>query len=111
MSDASNDKLQTCVSFIVQQLQRRDLHSNSKGSSPFFLGINGVQGIGKTSLVSPLSILMVIHIQKAPSADLSSAEVYDLRPHHYHFARHCVRKLSDSRAKTEPSCWVDVLMF
>ncbi|KAL9058215.1 MAG: hypothetical protein Q9206_002026 [Seirophora lacunosa] len=58
MSDASNDKLQTCVSFIVQQLQRRDLHSNSKGSSPFFLGINGVQGIGKTSLVSAIADLL-----------------------------------------------------
>lgn len=77
MSDASNDKLQTCVSFIVQQLQRRDLHSNCKGSSPFFLGINGVQGIGKTSLVSLLSILTVIHSQMAPSTELLSAEVYE----------------------------------
>ncbi|KAL8960745.1 MAG: hypothetical protein Q9193_002602 [Seirophora villosa] len=58
MSDASNDKLQTCVSFILQQLERRDLHSNSKGSSPFFLGINGVQGIGKTSLVSAIADLL-----------------------------------------------------
>ncbi|KAI4087406.1 MAG: hypothetical protein LQ344_006796 [Seirophora lacunosa] len=58
MPDASNDKLQTCISFIVQQLQLRDLHSNSKGSSPFFLGINGVQGIGKTSLVSAIADLL-----------------------------------------------------
>lgn len=54
MPEQSDEKLQACISFIIEQIKRRDLHLSDKGAPPFFLGVNGVQGIGKTSLVCHL---------------------------------------------------------
>ncbi|KAI4183335.1 MAG: hypothetical protein L6R41_005447 [Letrouitia leprolyta] len=55
MPEQSDEKLQACISFIIEQIKRRDLHLSDKGAPPFFLGVNGVQGIGKTSLVSAIA--------------------------------------------------------
>ena len=55
MAIIGNDaKLETCLSFIFEKLEehRRDqFWKEDKG--PLLVGINGVQGCGKTTLVSP----------------------------------------------------------
>lgn len=61
MLEESDSKLQNCVTFTVEQVKLRNLQTGDGGSPPFFLGINGVQGIGKTSLVSYFHISIFIH--------------------------------------------------
>ena len=49
-----DDKSPHCIPFILRQLSRhRSLPTNA--SKPFFIGLNGVQGAGKTTLVSALA--------------------------------------------------------
>ncbi len=46
-----DNKAEYCISFIIERLK---LHSENYGSTeprPFFLGVNGMQGVGKTTLV------------------------------------------------------------
>jgi len=47
-----DDKSPHCIPFIVSQLSN---HRASSPNTPFFIGLNGVQGAGKTTLVSALS--------------------------------------------------------
>jgi D-glycerate 3-kinase len=47
-----DDKSCHCIPFI---LSRHAAHSSRSPNTPFFIGINGVQGAGKTTLVSTLS--------------------------------------------------------
>ncbi|RFU35818.1 hypothetical protein B7463_g532, partial [Scytalidium lignicola] len=47
-----DDKSPICIPFILKRLA---LHRQHHPSSPFFIGLNGVQGAGKTTLVSALS--------------------------------------------------------
>ncbi|KAL8855061.1 MAG: hypothetical protein Q9221_000258 [Calogaya cf. arnoldii] len=49
MSKDSNDALQVCVAYVLERLRHHD------GETPFFLGVNGVQGIGKSYLVASLA--------------------------------------------------------
>ncbi|KAL8900480.1 MAG: hypothetical protein Q9207_005681 [Kuettlingeria erythrocarpa] len=58
MVEALENKLQLCVTFIVEQLELRNHHIGNKRPPPFFLGINGVQGIGKSFLVSEIASLL-----------------------------------------------------
>ncbi|KFY00413.1 hypothetical protein O988_03317 [Pseudogymnoascus sp. VKM F-3808] len=46
-----DDKNSHCIPFI---LSRHAIHTASSPSTPFFIGINGVQGVGKSTLVSLL---------------------------------------------------------
>jgi D-glycerate 3-kinase len=49
-----DDKSPYCIPFILRQLSHyRSLSNNA--SKPFFIGLNGVQGAGKTTLVSALA--------------------------------------------------------
>src|SRR4051812_18721193 len=43
-----DDKSSHCIPFILSRLQ---LHQSSNPTKPFFIGLNGVQGAGKTTLV------------------------------------------------------------
>ncbi|KAJ5175333.1 uncharacterized protein N7482_001210 [Penicillium canariense] len=51
-----DDKSQYCVPFLLERLRiHSEQHSNADcNTPPFFLGLNGVQGAGKTVLVSTL---------------------------------------------------------
>ncbi|KAL8654851.1 MAG: hypothetical protein Q9226_003271 [Calogaya cf. arnoldii] len=49
MSKDSTDALQVWVAYVLERLRHHD------GESPFFLGVNGVQGIGKSYLVAALA--------------------------------------------------------
>ncbi|KFY25249.1 hypothetical protein V493_04741 [Pseudogymnoascus sp. VKM F-4281 (FW-2241)] len=51
MAEIIDDKSIHCIPFI---LSRQVLHAASSPSAPFFIGINGVQGVGKSTLVSLL---------------------------------------------------------
>lgn len=54
MIEASENKPRLCVNFIVEKLELRNRNTGNEEPPPFFLGVNGAQGIGKTSLVSHL---------------------------------------------------------
>lgn len=56
MPEIVDDKSQHCIPFLLGRLQAHtERHRKPDGSAdtpPFFLGLNGVQGAGKTVLVS-----------------------------------------------------------
>lgn len=54
-----DDKSQHCIPFLLERLRiHKEQRSTPDGNTPpFFLGLNGVQGAGKTVLVSRLSIV------------------------------------------------------
>ncbi len=47
-----DDKSPHCIPFILSRLR---VHQAQSPNSPFFIGLNGVQGAGKTTLVKALS--------------------------------------------------------
>jgi D-glycerate 3-kinase len=47
-----DDKSPHCIPFILRQLR---IHQSQHPDTPFFIGLNGVQGAGKTTLVTALS--------------------------------------------------------
>jgi D-glycerate 3-kinase len=49
-----DDKSQYCIPFLLDRLKHHQArHGNNPANTPpFFLGLNGVQGAGKTVLVS-----------------------------------------------------------
>lgn len=47
-----DDKSPLCIPFILDRLK---LHQQSQSTRPFIIGLNGVQGVGKTTLVRALS--------------------------------------------------------
>lgn len=53
MPDIIDDKSEHCIPFILERLKQHREQYESKGEKPppFFLGLNGVQGAGKTTLV------------------------------------------------------------
>jgi D-glycerate 3-kinase len=48
-----DDKLAHCITFILGLLQAhwQEGRATDADPPPFFLGVNGVQGVGKTTLV------------------------------------------------------------
>lgn len=52
MSGIVDDKSQYCIPFILERLEvHHRRYANVENAPPFFLGLNGVQGAGKTVLV------------------------------------------------------------
>lgn len=53
MPDIIDDKSQHCIPFLLERLRAHaERHRSPDGDTPpFFLGLNGVQGAGKTVLV------------------------------------------------------------
>ena len=52
MPEILDDKSEHCISFILEMLKDKRLKS---GKMPLFVGINGAQGSGKTTLVRTVS--------------------------------------------------------
>jgi D-glycerate 3-kinase len=52
-----DDKSEHCIPFLLERLQE---HREKHGSEapPFLLGLNGVQGAGKTTLVSRQQLIL-----------------------------------------------------
>lgn len=47
-----DDKSEHCIPFILRLLEAHRLkHENDPNAPPFFVGLNGIQGAGKTVLV------------------------------------------------------------
>jgi pantothenate kinase-related protein Tda10 len=52
VTEIVDDKSQFCIPFILGHLEaHRRRNANLENAPPFFLGLNGVQGAGKTVLV------------------------------------------------------------
>lgn len=59
MPEIIDDKSEHCIPFLLERLeQHRARYANDPNAPPFFLGLNGVQGVGKTVLVIPSPILL-----------------------------------------------------
>lgn len=53
---AVDETTEICLNYILKQYE---LHTSSpKASQPFFIGLNGIQGSGKTTLVSKLATIL-----------------------------------------------------
>lgn len=52
MPEIVDDKSEHCISFILERLKNKRSRSEEV---PFFVGINGAQGSGKTTLVRMVS--------------------------------------------------------
>jgi D-glycerate 3-kinase len=51
-----DDKSPICIPFLLERLaQYREQNAGNSDSKPFIVGINGVQGVGKTTLVRALA--------------------------------------------------------
>ncbi|PMD50171.1 uridine/cytidine kinase [Hyaloscypha bicolor E] len=70
-----DDKSPHCIPFILRQLS---LHQSSpqNANKPFFIGLNGVQGAGKTTLVSTLSSLLSTPPHSLPVLVCSIDDLY-----------------------------------
>lgn len=53
MPEIVDDKSQHCIPFLLDRLRvHTERHRGNPSAPPFFIGLNGVQGAGKTVLVS-----------------------------------------------------------
>jgi D-glycerate 3-kinase len=68
MPEIQDDKAQHVVPFILGRLA---IHKAQKSSEPFFIGLNGVQGAGKTVLVDILQKTL-----QSPPYNLSTVVFY-----------------------------------
>ncbi|CAG8908560.1 unnamed protein product [Penicillium egyptiacum] len=56
MPEIVDDKSQHCIPFLLDRLHiHTERHRGNPSTPPFFIGLNGVQGAGKTVLVSALN--------------------------------------------------------
>lgn len=60
MSEIVDDKSEHCIPFILERLKlhKQEHEKRGKPVPPFFLGLNGVQGAGKTTLVGEHTFLL-----------------------------------------------------
>ncbi|KAI9774630.1 MAG: hypothetical protein M1840_002879 [Geoglossum simile] len=67
-----------CISFVLEQLQLHRQQKRRAGADPppFFLGVNGVQGVGKTTLVSAIAATLRSPPHSLPTAVLSIDDLY-----------------------------------
>lgn len=63
MPEILDDKSEYFIPFILERLEvHRKRHSTEQNPPPFFLGLNGVQGAGKTTLVGNGFLLTFLSI-------------------------------------------------
>jgi len=72
-----DDKCQHAIPFILSLLESvRSQDSSASNSQPFFLGINGVQGVGKSVLVSLMQKTLEAPPYSLPTAVFSIDDIY-----------------------------------
>lgn len=67
-----DDKSEHCIPFILERIQASQEQHKRAGEDPppFFIGLNGVQGAGKTTLVGQL--FYMVHSQSRDNMHFSS---------------------------------------
>ncbi|KAL1999853.1 hypothetical protein VTN02DRAFT_3883 [Thermoascus thermophilus] len=77
MPDITDDKSQYCIPFLLERLQAHQArHASDPNAPPFFLGLNGVQGAGKTVLVSTLQQTLRSPPYSLPTVTFSLDDIY-----------------------------------
>lgn len=72
MPDIIDDKSEHCIPFMLERLKiHQERHAGNPHVPPFFLGMNGVQGAGKTTLVGLrlLSCALLSSLQLVSSSE------------------------------------------
>lgn len=71
-----DDKSQHCVPFLLSLLSAHQARHRPHDPPPFFIGLNGVQGAGKTVLVSTLQETLRSPPYSLPLVTLSLDDIY-----------------------------------
>ena len=80
MPEIIDDKSEHCIPFILDRIKEhqhlyRDRHEKPP---PFFVGLNGVQGAGKTTLVGSLSYVSISTVHGRQSSLLCPPVASDI---------------------------------
>ncbi|EEP77825.1 conserved hypothetical protein [Uncinocarpus reesii 1704] len=77
MAQIIDDKSQYCIPFLLERLELyHDQHANNPDPPPFFVGLNGVQGAGKTVLVTTLRSTLSAPPYNLPTVTFSLDDIY-----------------------------------
>ncbi|KAL1648458.1 hypothetical protein SLS58_002213 [Diplodia intermedia] len=76
MSAIIDDKSEHCIPFILDRIKAHRALHGADNARPFFLGLNGVQGAGKTTLVTTLCATLRSPPHSLPTAVLSIDDLY-----------------------------------
>ncbi|KAE8153742.1 P-loop containing nucleoside triphosphate hydrolase protein [Aspergillus avenaceus] len=89
MPEFIDDKSQYCIPFLLDRLKahRAQYGTDPAKTPPFFLGLNGVQGAGKTVLVSTLQSMLRAPPYNLPVVTLSLDDLYLSHAQQEHLAK------------------------
>ncbi|KAL4918685.1 P-loop containing nucleoside triphosphate hydrolase protein [Aspergillus aurantiobrunneus] len=89
MPEIFDDKSEHCIPFLLERLQvhQAQYGNDPSNTPPFFLGLNGVQGAGKTVLVSTLQSTLRSPPYSLPVVTLSLDDLYLTHDDQLHLAK------------------------
>ncbi|KAK9360847.1 P-loop containing nucleoside triphosphate hydrolase protein [Lipomyces starkeyi] len=88
MAAIIDDKSPICIPFILEKLkEHQDANGGPISAPPFFIGLNGVQGVGKTTLVTLLAKTLEESPYSLPVSVLSIDDLYLTHDHQVALAK------------------------